>query len=70
MSGGRTGLRSILFMAALSAARTHPALTAAYQRLDDAGKPKRLALAAIARRLLVIANAVLRDDRAARTQLT
>ena len=70
MSGGRTGLRSILFMAALSAARTHPALTAAYQRLVAAGKPKRLALAAIARRLLVIANAVLRDDRAARNQLT
>lgn len=70
MRGGRAGLRPVLFMAALSAARTHPVLKNAYDRLVAAGKPKRLALAAIARRLLVIANAVLRDDRAARKQLT
>lgn len=61
MTGGRHGLRPVLFMAALSAARSHPALRLVYQRLIAAGKSKRLALAAIARKLVVIANAVLRD---------
>lgn len=70
MIGGRPGIRPVLFMAALSAARTHPALASVYTRLVSAGKPKRLALAAIARKLLVIANAVIRDDRASRLQLT
>lgn len=65
---GRRGIKPVLFMAALAAARRHPALAPAYKRLVAAGKPKRLALAAIARRLLVIANAVIRDHRAA--QLT
>jgi transposase len=63
MTGGRAGLRPVLFMAALSAARSHPSLSAVYQRLIDLGKPKRLALAAIARKLVVLANAVLRDQR-------
>lgn len=67
---GRGGLRPVLFMAALSASRRHPQLAEAYQRLLDAGKPKRLALVAIARKLLVIANGTLRDHRAARLQLT
>jgi transposase len=70
MSGGRAGLRPVLFMAALSAARSHPTLRGVYQRLIDAGKPKRLALAAIARKLIVIANAVHRDQPAATPQLT
>jgi transposase len=63
MSGGRAGLRPVLFMAALSAARSHPNLSRVYQRLIALGKPKRLALAAIARKLVVLANAVLRDQR-------
>lgn len=63
MSGGRAGLRPVLFMAALSAARSHPSLSGVYQRLIALGKPKRLALAAIARKLVVLANAVLRDQR-------
>lgn len=70
MSGGRTGLRPVLFMAALTAARVHPTLSAVYQRLLLAGKPKRLALAALARKLVVIANAVLRDAKASHAQLT
>jgi transposase len=70
MTGGRDTLRPVLFMAALSAARSHPALRAFYQRLIAAGKPKRLALAAVARKLVVIANAVLRDARRQATQLT
>lgn len=70
MRGGRTGLRPVLFMAALTAARSHPALAGVYQRLLLAGKPKRLALAAIARKLVVIANAVLRDARSPAHALT
>ena len=59
--GGRDGLRPMLFMAALTAARRHPALAAFYQRLLAAGKAKRLALTAVARKIVVIANAILRD---------
>lgn len=55
---GRGGLRPILFMAALSAARAHPQLKAFAERLIEAGKPKRLVFTAVARKLLVIANAV------------
>lgn len=65
--GGREGLRPVLFMAALSAARRHPRLKLFYDRLIEAGKPKRLALAAVARKLVVIANAVLKEDAVALT---
>jgi transposase len=67
---GRSNLRPLLFMAALSASRRHPQLASAYQRLLNAGKPKRLALTAIARKLLVIANGTLRDHRNSQIQLT
>lgn len=55
---GRSGLRPVLFMAALAAARAHPSLKAFAQRLLQAGKPKRVVFTAVARKLLVIANAV------------
>jgi len=70
ISGGRAGLRPVLFMAALSAARSHPNLSTLYQRLIHAGKPKRLALTAVSRKLVVIANATLRDARRSPPQLT
>lgn len=72
MIGGHAGIRSTMFMAALSASKSHPCLKDFYQRLIAAGKPKRLALAAlaaIARKLVVIANAVLKEQNA-RLQLT
>lgn len=59
--GGRNGVRSTLFMAALSAVRFDPDLKAFYERLIIAGKPKRLALTAVARKLVVIANAILKQ---------
>uniref|UniRef100_UPI00036243D4 transposase n=1 Tax=Kaistia granuli TaxID=363259 RepID=UPI00036243D4 len=62
MRGGRTELRPLLFMAALSAARANPGLRDFYRRLCTAGKPKRLALAAVARKLVVVANALLKPD--------
>jgi transposase len=59
---GRDGLKPILFMAALAAVRANPTLKAFANRLEQAGKPKRLILAAVARKLIVIANATLRDQ--------
>ena len=57
---GRDGVRPALFMAALSAARYNPTLKAFYQRLIAAGKPKRLALTAVARKLVILANSLLK----------
>ena len=70
MTAGRNGLKPTLFMAALAATRAHPHLRLVYQRLINAGKPKRLAIAAIARKLVVIANAVIRDTSYNNSQLT
>lgn len=63
ISGGRAGVRSALYMAAVSAARCNKALSAFYRRLLDAGKPKKLALIAVSRKLLTILNAILRDKK-------
>lgn len=51
-------------MAAVSASRSKSRFAASYRRLRDAGKPAKLAFIALARKLLVTANAVLRDQRA------
>jgi transposase len=59
--GGRAPVRTMLHMAALVAARWNPVLRAFYQRLCTAGKPPKLALTAVARKLLVLLNAMLRD---------
>ena len=59
--GGRASVRTVLFMAALVARRCNPVLKAFYQRLIDAGKPKMVALIAVARKLLTILNALIRD---------
>jgi transposase len=61
ISGGRASARAGLFMAALVASRHNPVLKAFYQRLLAAGKPKMVALIAVARKLLTILNAMLRD---------
>ena len=60
--GGRASVRAVLYMAALVASRHNPALARFYQRLIDAGKPKKLALTAVMRKLLTILNAILRDQ--------
>ncbi len=59
--GGRTSVRTTVFMAALVATRHNPLLKAFYQRLIAAGKPKMVALIAVARKLLTILNAIVRD---------
>jgi transposase len=61
--GGRPALRSVLYMAALVAARWNPVLRAFDARLRAAGKPAKVALVAVARKLLTILNAMLRDQR-------
>jgi transposase len=61
IGGGRSALRAGLYMAALSAIRCHPQLKVCYRRLVSAGKPKMVALIAVARKLLTILNAMLRD---------
>lgn len=63
VGGGRAAVRSALYMAALTASRRNPPLAAAYRRLRDAGKPAKVALIAVARKLLVALNAMLRDGR-------
>ncbi|WP_223975711.1 transposase, partial [Bradyrhizobium sp. RD5-C2] len=49
IGGGRAKLRAGLYMAALSASRYHPQLKVFYRRLVTAGKPKMVALIAVAR---------------------
>ena len=63
ISGGRAEPRSCLFIAAMVATRHNPSLKAFYQRLIAAGKAKKLTLNAVARKLLVILNAILRDKK-------
>lgn len=54
--GGRAAVRSALFMSALVASRRNPVLRCFYQRLLEAGKPKKVALIACVRKLLTILN--------------
>jgi transposase len=61
--GGRPALRTVLYMAALVAARWNPVLRLFYQRLRANGKPAKVALIAVARKLLTILNAMMRDQR-------
>ena len=63
IKGGRAPLRAALAMAALAAARADPALKAFGQRLRAAGKAHRLVLTAVIRKLVVLANALVRDNR-------
>lgn len=59
---GRAPVRSILYMAALVAARHNPVIRPFYDRLLAAGKPAKVALTACIRKLLTILNAMLRDE--------
>jgi transposase len=61
--GGRAAVRRVLYLAALSAVRYNPALKAFRDRLAARGKKPKVILTAVARKLLVIANAVIRTGR-------
>jgi transposase len=58
--GGRPEIKKVLFMAALTASRRDPKLSAFYQRLIKAGKKPIVATTAVMRKLIIICNAVLR----------
>ena len=58
--GGRASVRASLYMAALVASRHNVVLAAFYRRLRDAGKPPKVALVAVMRKLLTILNAMMK----------
>jgi transposase len=62
IGGGRIVVRTALFMGAMVAKRHNPVLKVFFDRLVAAGKPKMVALIAVARKLLTILNAILRDN--------
>ena len=63
IGGGRTSVRTALFMGAMVAKLHNPVLKVFFDRLVAAGKPKMVALIAVARKLLTILNAIARDNR-------
>ena len=60
--GGRSPVRAVLYMGALVASRCNPVIRAFYQRLQAAGKAKKVALVACMRKLLTILNAMIRSN--------
>lgn len=60
IGGGRSRVRTALYMATLSASRCNPVIRSFYRKLRDAGKPAKVALVACMRKLLTILNALLR----------
>jgi len=61
ISGGRSEVRTVLYMAAVTAAQHNPVLSAFYQRLRAAGKPPKLCLTAVMRKMITVLNRMLRD---------
>ena len=61
--GGRSSVRKVLYMAALTAAKRNPVIQAFYERLRAAGKPAKVALTACMRKLLTILNAIAKTGR-------
>ena len=62
IKGGRASVRTALYMPTLVATRYNPVIQAFYQRLLSLGKPKKVALTACMHKLLLILNAMLRDN--------
>jgi transposase len=63
IQGGRAALRQALYMPAVVACRFNPDLKAKYDQLITAGKPpKKLAITVIMRKLIVLANTLIRDN--------
>lgn len=63
ITGGRLSVRCALYMATLPAIRCNPAIKDFYQRLRAEGKAPKVAITAAMRKLLIIANAVIQQDR-------
>ena len=67
IGGGRKSLRDVLYMAGLSAARSDPSLRAFSDRLRANGKAPKQAIIAVTRKLLIVLNAMIRENRPYRT---
>ena len=63
IKGGRASVRTVLFMATMTAVQHNPVIKRTYQRLLAAGKLKKVALTACLRKILVILNAMVRDNK-------
>ena len=63
IGGGRKPLRDALYMPALIAMRFNPDLKAKYEHLRSAGKPAKVAIVAVMRKLIEMANALVKADR-------
>lgn len=63
IGGGRASTRAVLFMGAMVAKKHNPLLKAFFDRLVARGKPKLLALIAVARKLVTMLNAMVRDNK-------
>ena len=63
VTGGRSGVRSSLYMATLCATRCNPVIRTFYERLVTGGKPKKVAIIACMRKLLTILNTIMREQR-------
>jgi transposase len=61
IQGGRHQVRTVLYMAMMSAIQSNPVFKGTYQRLVAAGKPKKVAIIACIRKMVVILNSILRD---------
>jgi transposase len=62
IQGGRHQVRTVLYTAMMSAMQCNPVFKATYQRLVAAGKPKKVAIIACVRKMIVILNSMLRDE--------
>lgn len=63
IDGGRTRVRNHLYLAALQAVRLNPDHRAFYRRLVERGKPKKVALVAVMRKLIILINILVREQR-------
>ncbi|MCG3725361.1 IS110 family transposase [Vibrio cincinnatiensis] len=61
IQGGRSQVRTVLYMAMMSAIQCNPTFKVTYERLLTAGKPKKVAIVACMRKMVVILNSMLRD---------
>lgn len=61
IQGGRAQVRTVLYMAMMSAMQCNPVFKTTYQRLLAEGKPKKVAIIACVRKMVVILNSMLRD---------
>ncbi|WP_210451496.1 IS110 family transposase, partial [Vibrio crassostreae] len=61
IQGGRAQVQTVLYMAMMSAMQCNPIFKATYARLLDAGKPKKVAIIACVRKMVVTLNSMLRD---------